>query len=43
VARAQDFIDRSMKDLDDHATRRKLVYENARRFVPAGATNRSGG
>ena len=43
VARAQDFVDQSMKDLHDEATRRKLVYENARRFVPAGVTSRSGG
>jgi predicted TIM-barrel fold metal-dependent hydrolase len=43
VARAQDFVDGAMKDLDDEGARRKLVYENGRRFVPATAGRRSGG
>jgi predicted TIM-barrel fold metal-dependent hydrolase len=39
VARAQDFVDLSMKNLDDQAARRKLVHDNARRFVPAAASH----
>lgn len=35
VARARDFIDVSMKDLGDDEVRRKLVYGNGRRFIPA--------
>ena len=40
VARAQDFVDMSMKDLDDESARHQLVYENGRRFVPETATHR---
>ena len=43
VARAQDFVDVSMKNLDDASARRKLLYENGRRFVPATAAQSSQG
>ncbi len=36
VARAQDFVDLSMKHLDDEAARRKLLHDNGRRFIPTG-------
>jgi predicted TIM-barrel fold metal-dependent hydrolase len=35
VARAQEFVEGPMQGLDDESARRKLVYENGRRFVPA--------
>ena len=41
VARAQDFVDGAMAVLDDDIARRKLVYANARRFVPVRATQPS--
>jgi predicted TIM-barrel fold metal-dependent hydrolase len=34
VARARDFIEESMQDLDDPAARHNLLYANGRRFVP---------
>jgi len=43
VARAQDFVDGPMQHLRDEDARRKLVYENGRRFVPATAGHRSDG
>ncbi len=36
VARAQEFAEQSMAGIDDESTRRKLLYENGRRFVPVG-------
>lgn len=36
VARAQEFVDAPMQAIVDDATRRKLVHDNARRFVPVG-------
>jgi predicted TIM-barrel fold metal-dependent hydrolase len=37
VARAQEFVEGSMSGIEDETTRRKLMYENGRRFVPIGA------
>jgi predicted TIM-barrel fold metal-dependent hydrolase len=37
VARAHDFVDRSMDDVSDEAVRRKVMYDNGRRFIPASA------
>jgi len=41
VARAREFVEVTMKSLKDESARRRLLYENGRRFVPAGATDRS--
>lgn len=35
VARAEHFADESMRGIEDESTRRKILYENGRRLVPA--------
>ncbi len=37
VARVLEFVEEAMGDIDDEQVRRKLLYDNGRRFVPVGA------